>query len=88
MSEHPWKKKNNKFTWLSSLYNPFKCDESLLSMLPNFLELHLILSKNRFSSQNFLFGRDGGGEGGFKALPKLFGAKTTTITSKTKSKTN
>ena len=25
MSEYPWNKNNNKFTWLSSLYNPFKC---------------------------------------------------------------
>ena len=24
MSEYPWKEKNNTFTWLSSLYNPFK----------------------------------------------------------------
>ena len=23
MSEYPWNKKNNTFTWLSSLYNPF-----------------------------------------------------------------
>ena len=25
MSEYPWNEKNNTFTWLSSLYNPFKC---------------------------------------------------------------
>ena len=24
MSEYPWNEKNNTFTWLSSLYNPFK----------------------------------------------------------------
>ena len=24
MSEYPWNKNNNTFTWLSSLYNPFK----------------------------------------------------------------
>ena len=24
MSEYPWNEKNNIFTWLSSLYNPFK----------------------------------------------------------------
>ena len=24
MSKYPWKEKNNKFTWLRSLYNPFK----------------------------------------------------------------
>ena len=24
MSEYPWNKRNNTFTWLSSLYNPFK----------------------------------------------------------------
>ena len=24
MSEYPWNDKNNTFTWLSSLYNPFK----------------------------------------------------------------
>ena len=24
MSEHPWNEKNNRFTWLSSLYNSFK----------------------------------------------------------------
>ena len=24
MSEYPWREKNNTFTWLSSLYNPFK----------------------------------------------------------------
>ena len=24
MSEYLWNEKNNKFTWLSSLYNPFK----------------------------------------------------------------
>ena len=23
MSEYPWNEKNNTFTWLSSLYNPF-----------------------------------------------------------------
>ena len=23
MSQYPWNKKNNTFTWLSSLYNPF-----------------------------------------------------------------
>ena len=26
MSEYPWNEKNNTFTWLSSLYNPFKDD--------------------------------------------------------------
>ena len=26
MSEYPWNEKNNTFTWLSSLYNPFKYD--------------------------------------------------------------
>ena len=24
MSEYPWNEKNNTFTWLSSLYNPFE----------------------------------------------------------------
>ena len=24
MSDSPWNEKNNTFTWLSSLYNPFK----------------------------------------------------------------
>ena len=24
MTEYPWNKKNNTFTWLCSLYNPFK----------------------------------------------------------------
>ena len=24
MSEYPWNEKNTTFTWLSSLYNPFK----------------------------------------------------------------
>ena len=24
MSEYPWNEKSNTFTWLSSLYNPFK----------------------------------------------------------------
>ena len=24
MSEYPWNEKNNTFTWISSLYNPFK----------------------------------------------------------------
>ena len=25
ISEYPWNEENNTFTWLSSLYNPFKC---------------------------------------------------------------
>ena len=35
MSEYPWNKKNNTFTWLSSLYNPFhglRCGEEANNM--------------------------------------------------------
>ena len=29
MSEYPWDEKNNTFTWLSSLYSPFKLSEKV-----------------------------------------------------------
>ena len=42
MSEYPWNKKNNTFTWLSSPYNPFKMGNSLrvlsFQVLANFLQ--------------------------------------------------
>ena len=33
MSEYPWNKKNNTFTWLSSLYNPFKIQKTIWNNL-------------------------------------------------------
>ena len=33
MSEYPWNKKNNTFTWLSSLYNPFNGLETYVTQL-------------------------------------------------------
>ena len=35
MSEYPWKAKNNIFTWLNSLYNPFK----LYVAMPDFFAI-------------------------------------------------
>ena len=29
MSEYPWDEKNNTFTWLSSLYSPFRLSEKV-----------------------------------------------------------
>ena len=47
MSEYPWNEKNNTFTWLSSLYNPFKRQSNKIvkhtqiirRLLPNCLSL-------------------------------------------------
>ena len=47
MSEYSWNKKNNTFTWLSSLYSPFK---DALSGLTQYLanESNLEMMKNAF----------------------------------------
>ena len=36
MSEYPWNEKNNIFTWLSSLYNPFKAFNYFCEKVFNF----------------------------------------------------
>ena len=37
MSEYPWNKKNITFTWLSSLYNPFKRQSHKIDTLKQFV---------------------------------------------------
>ena len=56
MLEYPWNEKNNTFTWLSSLYNPFKsspiscsflfmqASASVLDSAPSFFEYYLLKS--------------------------------------------
>ena len=41
-SEYPWNKKNNTFTWLSSLYNPFKAALKLNNLYDTTCTIQLV----------------------------------------------
>ena len=60
MSEYHWKEKNNTFTWLSSLYNPFK--DILISFVACFTKIKIhskILSNLGGHLKNILFALPG-----------------------------
>ena len=51
MSEYLWNQKNNTFTWLSLLYNSFKCWSSLMSWAKQLLFKPYYLTYKTFSLQ-------------------------------------
>ena len=54
MSEYPWNKKNNTFTWLSSLYNPFKEYLSMTNSYGFFSAYHVALAGDLPYQQLFM----------------------------------